>query len=147
MYSTNTDASATDDNATDGQLPALPDEVQVAPESNAVATSDDVKQLIAERDMMNKRIDELSRAQRAKALTTIETLIREFNITPAEIIEYVQKKGTEKSKDKTTTTTKVPPKFRDPATQKTWSGRGIAPSWIAGKDRSQFAIPEGEIES
>jgi DNA-binding protein H-NS len=34
----------------------------------------------------------------------------------------------------------LPPKFRDPATGNTWSGRGKPPHWIAGKDRQSFAI-------
>ncbi len=35
---------------------------------------------------------------------------------------------------------KVPPKYRDPATGQTWTGRGKPPLWIAGKDRLQFLI-------
>jgi len=34
----------------------------------------------------------------------------------------------------------VQPKYRDPATGQTWSGRGRAPAWIAGKDMTQFLI-------
>lgn len=34
----------------------------------------------------------------------------------------------------------VAPKYRDPATGATWTGRGKAPKWIDGKDRAQFAI-------
>lgn len=32
------------------------------------------------------------------------------------------------------------PKFRDPASGKTWNGLGKPPAWIAGQDRSAFAI-------
>ena len=35
---------------------------------------------------------------------------------------------------------KVAPKYRDPATGTTWTGRGKPPRWIEGKDRAQFAI-------
>lgn len=40
---------------------------------------------------------------------------------------------------------KAPAKFKDPATGKTWSGRGMTPVWLreyeeAGKKRSKFAI-------
>ena len=35
---------------------------------------------------------------------------------------------------------KVAPKYRDPATGKTWTGRGRAPTWLDGKDRAQFLI-------
>jgi DNA-binding protein H-NS len=37
-------------------------------------------------------------------------------------------------------TSKAPPKYRDPETGATWTGRGKPPHWIAGKDRAQFAI-------
>ncbi|NUX57685.1 H-NS family nucleoid-associated regulatory protein [Paraburkholderia youngii] len=34
-----------------------------------------------------------------------------------------------------------PPKYRNPKTGATWSGRGTAPAWLAGaKDRSKFLI-------
>jgi DNA-binding protein H-NS len=36
--------------------------------------------------------------------------------------------------------TKAAPKYRDPETGNTWTGRGKPPHWIAGKDRAQFAI-------
>ncbi|HYE70933.1 MAG TPA: H-NS family nucleoid-associated regulatory protein [Aquabacterium sp.] len=37
------------------------------------------------------------------------------------------------------------PKYRDPKTGKTWTGRGKPPTWIVGaKDRDAFLIPEGE---
>ena len=49
---------------------------------------------------------------------------------------------------KTTRTSKVSAKFRDPETGKTWSGRGMAPVWLrdaekAGRNRSEFAIQQG----
>jgi DNA-binding protein H-NS len=35
---------------------------------------------------------------------------------------------------------KVVPKYRDPDSGATWSGRGKTPRWINGSDRSQYAI-------
>ena len=35
---------------------------------------------------------------------------------------------------------KVSPKYRDPLSGATWSGRGKTPKWINGADRSQYAI-------
>jgi len=35
---------------------------------------------------------------------------------------------------------KVAPKYRNPATGQTWTGRGKAPKWIDGKDRAKFLI-------
>jgi DNA-binding protein H-NS len=34
----------------------------------------------------------------------------------------------------------MPPKYRDPATGATWSGRGKAPRWLTGHDRDEFLI-------
>jgi len=35
---------------------------------------------------------------------------------------------------------KVSPKYRDPQSGATWSGRGKTPKWINGADRSVYAI-------
>ncbi|HHT8904478.1 TPA: H-NS family nucleoid-associated regulatory protein [Burkholderia cenocepacia] len=43
----------------------------------------------------------------------------------------------------------IAPKYWNPKTGQTWSGRGRAPKWIVGKDREQFRIEhvgeEGEF--
>ncbi|WP_082883355.1 H-NS family nucleoid-associated regulatory protein [Caballeronia calidae] len=31
-------------------------------------------------------------------------------------------------------------RYQDPVSGATWSGRGRAPNWIAGKDRDQFLV-------
>ncbi|MFC7695045.1 H-NS family nucleoid-associated regulatory protein [Paeniroseomonas aquatica] len=35
---------------------------------------------------------------------------------------------------------KVAPKYQDPATGGTWTGRGREPAWIKGKDRGEFLV-------
>lgn len=35
---------------------------------------------------------------------------------------------------------KVAPKYRNPETGDTWTGRGREPAWIKGKDRDDFAL-------
>ena len=34
----------------------------------------------------------------------------------------------------------LPPKYQDPKSGSTWSGRGKPPKWIAGKNRDRFLI-------
>jgi DNA-binding protein H-NS len=34
----------------------------------------------------------------------------------------------------------LPPRYQDPKTGATWSGRGKPPKWIAGKNRERFQI-------
>jgi len=38
---------------------------------------------------------------------------------------------------------KVAPKYRDPVTGTTWSGRGRSPTWMQGKDKAEFLIATG----
>ncbi|NML87423.1 H-NS family nucleoid-associated regulatory protein [Polaromonas sp.] len=35
---------------------------------------------------------------------------------------------------------KVAAKYRDPITGKEWSGRGLPPKWLQGKNKEQFLI-------
>lgn len=35
---------------------------------------------------------------------------------------------------------KVAPKYRNPETGDTWTGRGREPGWIKGKNRDEFAL-------
>ena len=39
--------------------------------------------------------------------------------------------------------TKVPPKYRDPVSGKTWTGRGVTPKWVVG-DKAQYLIVSPE---
>lgn len=34
----------------------------------------------------------------------------------------------------------VPPKYRNPESGETWTGRGRAPLWLAGRDKNEFLI-------
>jgi DNA-binding protein H-NS len=36
---------------------------------------------------------------------------------------------------------KITAKFRDPVTGNAWSGRGATPSWLQGKNLSEYAVP------
>ncbi len=44
------------------------------------------------------------------------------------------------SKRKRKSGTPAAPKFQNPQSGETWTGRGRAPKWIEGKDRTKFAI-------
>jgi len=44
-------------------------------------------------------------------------------------------------KDKSEVTkAKVVAKYRDPVSGKEWSGRGLAPRWLQGRDKNAFLI-------
>ena len=54
-----------------------------------------------------------------------------FQLTPEDLFSST-KKGKAKSK--------APPKYRDPETGKTWTGRGPIPSWLKDKNRDDYLI-------
>lgn len=66
----------------------------------------------------------------AAVVKDIKKTMTEYGITPADLGFKSSRRGKGKS---------VAPKYRDPVTGKTWSGRGIAPKWL-GKDRDKFLI-------
>ncbi|UEP39745.1 H-NS histone family protein (plasmid) [Burkholderia ambifaria] len=68
--------------------------------------------------------------ERSTKLKEIKRLVDEFAFSTREIF------GTSKVR----TRQPVQPRYRDPGTGATWSGRGRPPAWIDGKDRTQFLI-------
>lgn len=62
----------------------------------------------------------------------IKAQIAEYGIT-AEELGFTSKRTTSRK------TGGLPPKYRDPKTGATWSGRGRAPAWL-GKRREKFLI-------
>ena len=70
----------------------------------------------------------------AAAIAHIKEQIAEYGITAEEL-------GFAGKRTRKAQSGGLPPKYRDPKTGKTWSGRGRAPAWI-GKRRDRFLIQE-----
>jgi DNA-binding protein H-NS len=95
---------------------------------------------------LQAQADALAAKESAKALNTIHALMAQHDLTTADIDAHVDGKqrgkrtgATSKAGSKSETT--VAPKYRDPKTGATWSGRGRAPQWIARvKNRDRFLI-------
>jgi len=93
--------------------------------------------LIEQRDALNVQIAAMQQAQRAEALAEIRATMREYQIS----VEDLGLTGKPVREPKV----KGAPKYRDPVTQQTWSGRGKRPQWIhdalaAGKSLADLAI-------
>lgn len=94
------------------------------------------KDLVAQRAALDARIEAARKAEIGEALATIRQLISEFGLTAEDVFPAARKSGALKGAT-------VAPKFRDPATGSTWTGRGKPPLWIRdAPDRSKYAIPE-----
>lgn len=90
--------------------------------------------LLAEREALDRKIKEARQEEIATVLARIRQDCKDFSLTPQDIFGKGQgQAGASESK-------KVPPKYRNPATGDTWTGRGKAPAWIANLDRTQYLI-------
>jgi len=78
----------------------------------------------------------VKREEKEQAIAMARTMISAYGITARDL--GLDKMVKAKSGPKVGN--KVSPKYRDPASGATWSGRGKTPRWINGADRSQYAI-------
>jgi len=93
-----------------------------------------VAQLIAQKEALEAQIEAARKAEISDAVAKVKALVAEHGLTAKDIF------GGAKRGAKTGARGTVAPKYRDPVTGATWTGRGKAPKWIEGKDRAKFAI-------
>lgn len=115
------------------QVAATPAEIPAEVPTIAAATDGEIDKAIAERDALNAKIEEGQKAQRVDVINQIKNVVNTYKIPLNELAEALGIKGTRKG-------SKAKPKYKDPASDKTWSGRGKEPLWIKGQDRTQFLI-------
>ncbi|WP_244816860.1 H-NS family nucleoid-associated regulatory protein [Caballeronia sp. Lep1P3] len=92
--------------------------------------SPQVAELMAQRESLEKELAEARRKEERLALIEIVQKMREYGITLNELL------GRKPGSSQAAADTGI--KYRDPTSGATWSGRGRAPQWIAGKDRDAF---------
>ena len=98
--------------------------------------------LLAQKASLEKQIADAQRAERGEAVTRVKALMAEYGLTLADLgprAAAAPRGATGK------TGAKVAPKYRNPATGQTWSGRGLKPTWLAaaladGKSLADFAL-------
>lgn len=111
------------------------------------------KKIEKEIQRLQKQAAALDQKQRAPVIRDIVRTMREYDITPEDIAAVFNRRtrGAAKSSTaatgnaRTTARKPVPPKYLNPETGATWSGRGKAPRWITeaeseGKSRDTFLI-------
>ncbi|CAM5191065.1 DNA-binding protein H-NS OS=Castellaniella defragrans OX=75697 GN=HNR28_000484 PE=3 SV=1 [Castellaniella defragrans] len=97
---------------------------------------------------LQKQMQSLQAKQRRPVISTILRSMREYDITPEEIAAAFNRKPSRRASapGKAPSAKRViPPKYRHPETQATWTGRGKPPRWIseaeaAGTPRTSFLI-------
>ncbi|WP_322105383.1 H-NS histone family protein [Paraburkholderia sp. J41] len=93
------------------------------------------KQLTAQLEKLHKEVAAAREKEVAQAIAEIKEKIAEFEITAEELGFSGRAAPAARKKA-------LPPRYRNPKTGETWSGRGRAPGWLDGKNRERFLIGE-----
>ncbi|RQU83925.1 H-NS family nucleoid-associated regulatory protein [Burkholderia cenocepacia] len=94
-------------------------------------------ELKAQADALAQQAEEARLAEVKNIITKMREQIAEYGITADQL--FGRRRVSAAS-----ARAPLPPKYRDPKTGATWSGRGKAPGWIAGKKRERFLITDAE---
>ncbi|KIG02661.1 MULTISPECIES: H-NS family nucleoid-associated regulatory protein [Caballeronia] len=95
------------------------------------------KELLAQRESLERQIEEAKSREYAEVLNEIKQKMADYGIT---LQELAGGRGGKSAKASSRGRSGVAPKYRDPESGSTWSGRGKPPKWIAGQDRDSFLI-------
>ncbi len=106
------------------------------------------KELLSQREKLDSQIQALMQREKSEGIAKAKKIIDEFGLTASDLFGRKVSAGKRGRPAKKAAIKKrvgkkrgkVAPKYKNPATGETWTGRGKAPKWIAGKDRSKFAI-------
>lgn len=88
-----------------------------------------LQDLLAKKAELEKQIDETRRQEKADAVARVRALMAEHGLTAADLSGRGASSGKSGAKGQTPGR-KVAPKYRDPSTGDTWSGRGLQPKWL-----------------
>ncbi|MGE4376397.1 MAG: H-NS histone family protein [Burkholderiaceae bacterium] len=95
------------------------------------------KELLKQREALEQQINEARQREVADALAQVRSLVAEFGLTEQEVFPS----GRASTRGRGALAgSKVAPKYRDPVTGKTWTGRGKPPNWMPKENREQFLI-------
>lgn len=92
-----------------------------------------LKDLLAQKEKLEAQIAETRQAEIAGVIQKIQELMMEYGLTVEDVAKR-QRRGPKKGQP-------IAPKYRDPKTGKTWSGRGRQPAWL-GRNPARFLISE-----
>lgn len=93
-----------------------------------------LKELNAQIASLQAQVAEVRQREVGEAIVKVRSLIEEYQLSTEDIFPRGRTKAVVKK------TGKVAPKYRDPVTGNEWSGRGLAPKWLAGKDKANYLI-------
>jgi DNA-binding protein H-NS len=95
------------------------------------------KELITQKEALEAQLAEARASEVAAVIAQIHSLMADYGLT----VEDVAPKRRRGRPVGSHAASPLPPKYRDPKTGKTWSGRGRMPAWL-GKRPERFLIEQ-----
>ncbi len=105
-------------------------------------------ELMAQIEALQKQAEALRQSEIAGVIEEIKQKMRDYDLTPADLGFAVPSAArSETAAGRSSKRAAVKPKYQDPVSGKTWTGRGVMPKWLkeaidAGHSRDEFLIPE-----
>ena len=102
-----------------------------------------LQELIAQKEALERQIEEQTAQGHAAAIAKIRELMVENGISLSDL--GARSGGKASSKKSSSTGQKVAAKYRDASTGESWSGRGLKPKWLqaalaSGKKIEDFSV-------
>lgn len=102
-------------------------------------------ELLDEIESLKKQAEAMRKAELGEIIADIKRKIQEYQLTAQDLGLSEQRRAPARAKDGRGA---VKPKYRDPASGKTWTGRGRQPIWFrdalaSGSKPEALAISEG----
>lgn len=104
------------------------------------------QQLIAQIAELQKQAEETRRAEMEQAIADIKEKIATYGLTAVDLGLNSVAEGKSKSLGRARRSRgAVAPKYKDPASGATWSGRGVMPKWLqvavaAGRSKDEYLV-------
>ena len=111
-----------------------------------MSNSSDLQQKLNEAEAhvneLRKQMEAQRKGERTQAIAAAKDLIKAHELSPSELGFSGKASAKRVSTDKRNS---VAPKYQDPETGKTWTGRGKTPAWLnsqltSGRDKQDFLI-------
>lgn len=99
------------------------------------------EELLAQKQALETQIEEARANEVPGVIEQIRELMLRYELSPEDIAPRRRRGRSAGRSTAAVEKAPLPPKYMDPKTGKTWSGRGRTPAWL-GKRPERFLIPQ-----
>lgn len=97
-----------------------------------------LKDLLSQIESLQSQVAEVRQREVGEAIAKVRSIIDEYQLTVNDV--FPNTRGPKAAATGRKSGGKVAAKYRDPISGKTWTGRGLAPKWLAGKNKEDYLI-------